>query len=132
MWEKRGTATFVTAYTYCMPFIEVDVEAGDNSYMSLLRMFDARENPQVVTRVVTIRRDGIEGLCAVTGWSAAGPCPAYAASVWDSGDGVALLIYGGDEGIRLQNVESGSAWDVTDDSQWGEPCLLLEAGTGAS
>jgi len=115
-----------------MPFIEVDVEAGDNSYMSLLRMFDAREKPHVVTRVVTIRRDGIEGLCAVTGWSAVGPCPAYAASVWDSGDGVALLIYGGDEGIRLQDVESGSAWDVKDDNQWGEPCLLLEAGTAAS
>lgn len=121
-----------TAYTWRMPFIEVEVEASQNSDMSLLRMFDAREEPREVTQVFTLRRDGTEGLCAVTGWSTEGPCPAYAASVWDSGDGVALLIYGGDEGIRLRHVDSDPLWDVADASQWGEPCLLLEVGTDAS
>lgn len=115
-----------------MPFIEVEVEAGENSDMSLLRMFDAREEPREVTQVFALRRDGTEGLCTVTGWSAEGLCPAYAVSVWDSGDGVALLIYGGDEGIRLRHVDSNALWDVADASQWGEPCLLLEAGTDAS
>ena len=115
-----------------MPFIEVEVEAGENSDMSLLRVFDAREEPREVTRVVTLRRDGSEGPCAVTGWSVDGACPAYAASVWDSGDGVALLIYGGDEGIRLKHADSDAPWDVADAGQWGEPCLLLEAGTEVS
>ena len=115
-----------------MPFIEVGVEAGDNSEMSLLRMFDAREEPSEVTQVFALRRDGTEGRCAVIGWSSDGPCPAYAASVWDSGDGVALLIYGGDEGIRLKHADSTSAWDIADVSQWGEPCLLLDAGTEVS
>jgi hypothetical protein len=115
-----------------MPFIEVEVEAGANSDMSLLRMFDAREEPREVTQVFVLRRDGTEGLCTVTGWSIDGPCPAYAASVWDSGDGVALLIYGGDEGIRLKHADSNSSWDMADASQWGEPCLLLEASTYAT
>ena len=112
-----------------MPYIEVEVDAGDNSDMSLLRMFDAREEPRDVTWVVALRRDGSEGPCAVTGWSSHGPCTAYAAPVWDSGDGVALLVYGGDEGIRLKPADSDVAWDVADPTQWGEPCLLLELAT---
>jgi len=114
-----------------MPYIEVEVEAGDNSDMSLVRMFDARENPYQVTWVVTVRRDGTEGPCAVTGWSSGGPCPAYAALVWDSGDGIALLIHGGDEGIRLKHSDSDASWDISDPTQWGEPCLLLELTTEA-
>ncbi len=115
-----------------MPFIEVEVEAGDNSDMSLLRMFDAREEPREVTQVFAFRRDGTDGPCAVTGWSVDGPCAAYAVSVWDSGDGVALLIYGGSEGIRLKNADADTLWDIADASQWGEACLLLEAGTDVS
>ena len=112
-----------------MAFIEIEVEAGENSDMSLLRVFDTREEPREVTRVVALRRDGTEGPCAVTGWSADGPCPAYAATVWDSGDGVALLIYGGDEGVRLRHADSDAPWDLADRSQWGEPCLLLDPAT---
>ncbi len=85
-----------------------------------------------MARVVALRRDGSEGPCAVTGWSAAGACPAYAAKVWDSGDGVALLVYGGDEGIRLKHADSDAAWDIADPSQWGEPCLLLDSEAEAS
>ena len=108
-----------------MPFIEVDVDAGENSDLSLSRIFDAREAPYEITRLVTMRRDGSDGPCAVTGWSADGACPAYAAKVWDSGDGVALLVYGGDEGIRLKPAGSNAPWDLADHDQWGEPCLLL-------
>ena len=118
-----------TRYTDPMPFIEVDVESGENSDMSLVRMFDATEDPWEITWVVALRRDGTEGPCAVTGWSADGPCAARAAPVWDSGDGVALLVYGGDEGIRLQHADAETPWDLNDSGQWGEPCLLLEVGT---
>jgi hypothetical protein len=112
-----------------MPYIEVEVDAGDNSDMSVLRIFDAREEPREVTWVVALGRDGSEGPCKVTGWSSSGPCPAQAASVWDSGDGVALLIYGGDEGIRLKHADSQELWDITDPTLWGGPCLLVELAT---
>jgi hypothetical protein len=114
-----------------MATIEVDVEGGENSDISLMRLFDSIEEPREITWVVALRRDGTEGPCAVTGWSADGPCPVHAAPVWDSGDGVALLIYGGDEGIRLKHADADAAWDLADASQWGEPCLLLENGTEA-
>ncbi len=115
-----------------MPFIEVDAESGENSDMALNRVFDAREEPYPVTTVFALRRDGSEGPCAVTGWSADGACPAYAAKVWDSGDGVALLVYGGGEGIRLKHADSTAEWDLADRDQWGEPCLLLEPGAEVS
>jgi hypothetical protein len=49
-----------------MPFIEVEAAAGENNDMALNREFDAREDPYPVTTVVALRRDGSEGLCAVT------------------------------------------------------------------
>ena len=59
----------------------------------------------------------------------AGPCPAMAALSEDSGDGVILLVYGGDDGIRLRPSGSDAEWDVSDGDQWGEPCLMLDRET---
>jgi hypothetical protein len=129
MLHRRCAQTSGHDYTHPMALIEVEVEEGENSDMSLVRIFDSIEEPREITCVVALRRDGTEGPCAVTGWSSDGPCPARAAPVWDSGDGVALLIYGGDEGIRLKHQDSTADWDITDASQWGEPCLLMENGT---
>ena len=40
-----------------------------------------------------------------------------------------LLVYGGDQGIRLKVAESGEEWDLASDNQWGEPCLMLDKDT---
>ena len=94
--------------------------------MAMVRMFDAVEPSRLVSQVPNaMRPDGWEGPCLVTGWSSDGPCAAYAAMVQDSGDGAVLLVYGGDEGIRLKPVDSAKEWDLEDPEQWGEPCLLL-------
>ncbi len=107
------------------PYIEVDVEAGENSPWAVVKMFQADDEPREVSQVTTLRPDGSTGPCAVTGWDGGGPTPAYAATVADSGEGWALLVYGGGEGIRLKHVDSLSPWDLEDAEQWGEPCLLL-------
>ena len=44
-----------------------------------------------------------------------------------SGEGVILLVYGGNEGIRLKPGNSTDGWDLENSSQWGEPCLMLGA-----
>ena len=54
------------------------------------------------------------------------PCPAYSVLVEDSGEGIVMLIYGGDEGIRLKPVDEKEAWLLSSPRQWGEPCLLLD------
>ena len=61
----------------------------------------------------------------MTGWGEDGPCPAFAALAEDSGEGVVLLVYGGDGGIRLKVLDSGEGWDLASAEQWGEACLLL-------
>ena len=107
-------------------FIEVDVSGSDNCPLSLTRMFDALEDPVEVSRVEASGPDGEEGMCDVTGWSADGPCGAYAALVEDSGEGLAVLIYGGEEGIRLKPDGNSENWDLDSPHQWGEACLLLD------
>jgi hypothetical protein len=47
----------------------------------------------------------------------------------DSGEGVVLLIYGGNEGLRMQPAGSGDAWELGNSVQWGEACLMLAKGT---
>ena len=112
-----------------MPYIEVDVSASANCAWPVVKVFAARGPSREVTRVSTRMPDGTVGLCHVVGWSGGRPAPAYVASVFDSGEGVVLLVYGGDEGIRLKPADSVEPWDVADPRQWGEPCLLLGPDT---
>ena len=106
--------------------IELEVTAGDNSPLDLHRMFDLITEPRPVTRVFTADSTGIDRWCDVTGWDESGPCPAHAALSEDSGEGVVLLVYGGDEGIRLKPDDSREDWELASPNQWGESCLLLD------
>lgn len=112
-----------------MPYLEVDVLAGANAPYELHRMFSLLRDPVPVTHLWGTMPSGEDAWLAVTGWSAQGPCPAYAAMAEDSGDGVALLVYGGDQGIRLRPKGAAGPWDLSSPDQWGEPCLLLAAET---
>ena len=106
--------------------IEVEVIAGGNSPLDLHRMFDLISEPRPVTRVFTADSTGVDRWCDVTGWDESGPCQAYAALSEDSGEGVVLLIYGGDHGSRLKIHDCLEEWDLNSPNQWGEACLLLD------
>lgn len=105
--------------------LEIDVIAGKNSPMDLNRVFDLLSKPRAISRLYTADPAGQDQWCEVTGWEASGPCPAFAALSEDSGEGVVLLVYGGDDGIRLKPLGSGEGWDLASGDQWGEACLLL-------
>ena len=105
--------------------LEVDVAAGKNSPLDLNRIFDLLSEPRVISRVFTAGLSEEDIWCEVTGWSQDGPCPARAALSEDSGEGVILLVYGGDEGIRLKPAGSTDGWDLSSSQQWGEACLML-------
>ena len=109
--------------------LEVEVAGGENSPLDLHRMFDLLTDPIEVVRVYATNPMGEDLWCRVTGWDSQGPCVAMSAQVEDSGEGVVLLVYGGDEGLRLQPAGSADEWDVADPSQWGEACLMLAKGT---
>ena len=104
---------------------EVEVVAGGNSPMDLNRVFDLLSEPRAIRRVFTADRMDVDVWCEITGWSQDGSCPAYAALSEDSGEGTVLLIYGGDDGIRLRPEGSTGDWGLASVDQWGEPCLML-------
>ena len=108
---------------------EVDVTGGGNSPMDLNRVFDLISDPSTITQVFTADPMDSDRWCDVTGWSESGPCPALAALSEDSGEGVVLLVYGGDQGIRLKPVDIKEEWDLASHNQWGEPCLMLGKDT---
>ncbi len=105
--------------------IELEVYGGENSPMDLNRMFDLISDPKSISQVLTADPTGSDRWCRVTGWSEAGPCPAKAALSEDSGEGVVLLVYGGDHGIRLKPAELEEEWNLASPNQWGEACLML-------
>jgi hypothetical protein len=107
-------------------FIEVEVEAGDNCDFSFTRIYISIKDPKLVTRVQAPSLRGEIDHFVVTGWSAEGPTQARLATVDDSGEGTVLLVYGGDEGIRLRPAGSNDQWSLDAPNQWAEPCLLLD------
>ncbi len=109
--------------------LEVEVTGGANSPLDVHRMFDLLSDPGEVHRVLATDPMGQDVWSEVTGWSADGPCPAMAALSEDSGEGVVLLVYGGNEGIRLRPADSSEQWNLDSATQWGEACLMLGKDT---
>ena len=104
---------------------EVEVIADSNSPMDLNRVFDLLTDARPALRIVAPDPMGNDVWCDVTGWENGEPCPAMAALSEDSGEGVIMLIYGGEDGIRLRPADSPDDWDIAAPSQWGEACLML-------
>ncbi len=106
-------------------YVTIDVSESRNCPMYLERVFEGRGEPKLIHQVVAPNPMGDDIKCYVTGWSSSGQCLAYGVLVEDSGEGILMLLYGGDEGLRLRPVSSPGDWDVNDSAQWGESCLLL-------
>ncbi len=109
-------------------YTHVDVEPNPNSLIGANQVFRNIDAPFAVARVRLYDDDPAGRRCAITGWSSAGdgsPATAYAVRVEDSSAGVAVLVYGGDWGVRLKPADAAAAWDAADAAQWGETHLVL-------
>jgi hypothetical protein len=96
-------------------FIDVFVDPNPNAPEGCGLRFKSESAARPVSRVRVDGRD-----CSVVGWSSDGdgsPCPALAVEVEDSSAGTAILVHGGDWGIRL-TPDDGS-------EPFGEPYLCL-------
>lgn len=103
----------------------IEVENGNNVDKNFSMMYREVETPREVY-CIKYPVAGEEKPVQVSGWDAASnrPCPAFACRVEESGDGVALLIYGGSGGIRLKELEDESEWSCQTPNQWGETHLV--------
>ena len=81
--------------------------------------------PRLVSQVRLEREQGVAQWYEVTGWTTSGTTQsALAQKVDDSGEGVALLIHGGDAGLRFRPAGSQTAWQLRHAEQWGTPFIL--------
>lgn len=103
----------------------LEVEPNANVDASLSMVYKDVSQPREVY-CLKYNADGEEKPVQVTGWDGESgkPCPAYACRVEESGDGLALLVYGGSGGIRMKDLEDESPWRDDDPSQWGDTHLV--------
>ncbi len=103
----------------------VEVETGANCDRAFSMLYHDLEPP----RAVYCLKYEVEGQrlpVRVTGWDNATnqPCPAYACKIEESGDGVALLVFGGSGGLRLKTLDDNAPWNLSAHGQWNETHLV--------
>jgi hypothetical protein len=104
-------------------FVEVDCNANtDQSFNMIFRDISSPRELYCIKYLV----NGEEQPVQVIGWDADSntSCPAYACKVEESGDGVALLIFGGSGGVRMKPLEDETQWSTGSLSQWGDTHLV--------
>jgi hypothetical protein len=109
-------------------YTHIEVEPNDNTAMMAQQVYKNIGVPFPVSHVRIYEGEPGGVLCSITGWSSGGNgpvVPAYAVAIEDSSEGRAILVYGGDWGVRLRPAESDAAWSIDDASQWGETHLVL-------
>ncbi len=107
--------------------LEVEDNANCDGVPQLI--FNTMGEPRQVVEVIAGDFGQESTLHRVTGWSSEGdgsPCPAYAVHIEESGAGEALLVYGGDWGLRLIPASIEEEWSLDSPNQWGENFLSLD------
>ena len=108
--------------------IYLEVEENDNCEYMPLQVYEAHRDPVPISQINLTELDKPHGVYQVTGWSSEGggtPSQAMYVPVSDSGQAVVHLVYGGDWGIQLKQLDSDEDWDTGSPNQWGEPYLML-------
>ncbi len=112
-----------------MAQVWIDIEDNENCGYFPMQTFEARGVESVAESVVLEDVSGFEGRCEVIGWSDEGRCEIRVVAIGDSGAGESILIYGGNNGIRLRPSGSGTEWSLDATEQFGEPYMLLPTGS---
>ena len=105
--------------------IVIEIPPNPNCDAVDMRVFHDLAPPRAIRQVRLERGPGTPRWYEVVGWGMSGTTtPAWAQKVDDSGEGVALLIYGADAGLRFRPAGSSEPWRLDDPQQWGTPFLL--------
>lgn len=103
----------------------VDVESNGNVNENFSMLYrDVSPSREVYCIKYLINEE--DAPVQVTGWDneTNSPCAAHVCQVEESGDGVALLIYGGSGGIRMKPLEDETEWKLGAPGQKGETHLV--------
>jgi hypothetical protein len=106
----------------------IDIEDNDNCGYFPIQVFEEQSEPKSAAVVTVPDLPGKDEPYDVVGWCSDDggvACEVTSVLVGDSGSGQALMIYGGDYGVRMRPTNSMSEWSLESDDQIGEPYLLL-------
>ena len=109
-------------------YTHIEVEPNDNTPMMAQQVYKNIGVPFPVSHVRIYEGEPGGQLCSITGWSSADggtQAEVYAVAIEDSSEGRAVLVYGGDWGVRLKAEDSDAPWSIDDSDQWGETHLVL-------
>jgi len=111
----------------------IDIDANDNVSEPCMATFK-ETGPLRTVSAVRLWRDNVWQWCAITGWNDNQSTAAGLSPIEESGDGPALLLHGGNHGLRLAVITAPDRaasvrWDVNDARQWGEPFLVIRPGS---
>ena len=112
-----------------MDQLMLDIEDNENCGYFPIQVFETQSEPRSAAMITvpnipqSDEPHDVVGWCSDEGGTA---CDAIAVVVGDSGSGQALMIHGGDHGVRLRPSNSASTWSLDSDDQVGEPYLLLQ------
>jgi hypothetical protein len=111
----------------------IDISPNDNVDDSAMATFK-ETGPSRAIIAARLWRDERWQWCAITGWNESGSSSAFATAIEESGDGPALLLHGGEHGLRLSEIGSADLaaavnWSLEDRGQWGEPFLICRPDT---
>jgi hypothetical protein len=117
-----------------MDQIMIDIEDNENSGYFPIQVFETQSESRTAQMITIPNTPSSDEAHDVVGWCTdesvpADPdgvaCAVTSVVVGDSGSGQALLIHGGDQGVRLRVSSGGSEWSLQASDQSGEPYLLL-------
>lgn len=105
----------------------IDIEENDNLPEAVMATFCEKAGRRNITRIKIWHRQ--QWLwCAITGYEKDRFCSASIVQIEESGDGDAMLVVGGNQGLRLAIIADEHAdipaWDVDDEKQWAEGFLI--------
>ena len=106
--------------------VVIDIPQNPNCEAVEMRVFHDLELPRQILQIRFEREPDNPQWYEIVGWTSANtPAPAWAQKVDDSGEGVALLVYGGEAGLRLRPAGSYEPWQLDNPRQLGLPFLIL-------
>ena len=108
-----------------MAQVWIEIDENDNCGYFPIQVFEARGAEHVADSIV-VEHNGRQ---EVVGWEDGAPTTVRVVPVGDSGVGESLLIYGGNNGVRMRRASLSEPWSIRNDRESGEPYLLLPSNT---
>lgn len=105
----------------------IDILPNDNLDEAVMATFNERGDKRSIQRIRLWRKQ-VWQWCAITGWHDEEPSDAHIMHIEESGDGEAMLVIGGNNGLRIAEIDGPDAalpeWDIDNDEQWAEGFLI--------